>query len=183
VCLIEEYCKGGSLDDVLYGNRLRPHRKPRRLPYSDLLHIATDVSAAMAYLHPSIVHRDLKPSNVLLTKVIAASHTNSVNKPTQSGHACAHKATRLSSSIPASRRLLNNPHLCPSPARPLPGDELHQLEQKSILAERRAPRHGKTLPKWTRSDSVSWVSNATERPNPLTVFQVAHTNECAQSCG
>jgi serine/threonine protein kinase len=75
VCLIEEYCKGGSLDDVLYGNRMRPHRKPRRLPYSDLLHIATDVSAAMAYLHPSIVHRDLKPSNVLLTKV--DDHTNS----------------------------------------------------------------------------------------------------------
>jgi hypothetical protein len=57
VCLLEEYCKGGSLDDLLYGNRLRPHRKARRLEYSDILHIATDVSAAMAYLHPSIVHR------------------------------------------------------------------------------------------------------------------------------
>lgn len=71
VCLLEEYCKGGSLDDLLYGNRLRPHRKARRLEYSDILHIATDVSAAMAYLHPSIVHRDLKPSNVLLTKAHA----------------------------------------------------------------------------------------------------------------
>ncbi|KXZ44753.1 hypothetical protein GPECTOR_63g77 [Gonium pectorale] len=41
---------------------------PRLLPLPQVLHIATQVARALAYLHPTVLHRDLKPANVLISQ-------------------------------------------------------------------------------------------------------------------
>eukprot|EP00004_Rigifila_ramosa_P005854 TRINITY_DN1650_c0_g1_i3.p1 TRINITY_DN1650_c0_g1~~TRINITY_DN1650_c0_g1_i3.p1 ORF type:complete len:306 (+),score=68.08 TRINITY_DN1650_c0_g1_i3:117-920(+) len=62
VCVVTEYLSGGSLHDVL-------HTRREPMTYPRALHIASDISAGMLYLHscrPQVLHRDLSPSNVLL---------------------------------------------------------------------------------------------------------------------
>lgn len=57
ICIIMEYCFGGSLFEWL-------HRKTEiPLNWSQKIHMATDIACGMNYLHtcePPIIHRDLK---------------------------------------------------------------------------------------------------------------------------
>ncbi|KAK5643062.1 hypothetical protein RI129_006907 [Pyrocoelia pectoralis] len=66
LCLILEYCRGGSLNRVLTGRKIRP---------DVLVDWAIQIARGMDYLHCgapiSLIHRDLKSSNVLLSEEIA----------------------------------------------------------------------------------------------------------------
>ncbi|KAF5308833.1 hypothetical protein FQR65_LT00533 [Abscondita terminalis] len=66
LCLILEYCRGGSLNRVLAGRKIRP---------DVLVDWAIQIARGMDYLHCgapiSLIHRDLKSSNVLLSEEIA----------------------------------------------------------------------------------------------------------------
>ena len=69
--LVTEYVGGGSLYNALYspplGNTTASLQGPSNK--AKVLEVATDVAAAMSYLHsqvPPIIHHDLKPQNVLL---------------------------------------------------------------------------------------------------------------------
>lgn len=66
--LVQEYCSGGSLREVLGRQMTEPFKKH----YSEELALkwCTQIAAALAYLHeakPKIIHRDLKLDNCLLT--------------------------------------------------------------------------------------------------------------------
>ncbi|XP_061717785.1 mitogen-activated protein kinase kinase kinase 11 isoform X2 [Cydia pomonella] len=65
LCLVMEYARGGSLNRVLSGRKIRP---------GILVDWAIQVARGMAYLHVdapiSLIHRDLKSSNVLLSEAI-----------------------------------------------------------------------------------------------------------------
>ncbi|KAK9680463.1 Protein tyrosine and serine/threonine kinase [Popillia japonica] len=62
MCLVLEYCRGGSLNRVLTGRKIRP---------DVLVDWAIQIARGMHYLHCgaliSLIHRDLKSSNVLLS--------------------------------------------------------------------------------------------------------------------
>ncbi|KAJ8719364.1 hypothetical protein PYW08_011539 [Mythimna loreyi] len=64
-CLVMEYARGGPLNRVLSGRKIRP---------DILVDWAIQVAQGMAYLHVgapmSLIHRDLKSSNVLLSEAI-----------------------------------------------------------------------------------------------------------------
>ncbi|GJQ82318.1 hypothetical protein Trydic_g392 [Trypoxylus dichotomus] len=65
MCLVLEYCRGGSLNRVLTGRKIRP---------DVLVDWAIQIARGMHYLHCgapiSLIHRDLKSSNVLLSETI-----------------------------------------------------------------------------------------------------------------
>ncbi|XP_017782387.1 PREDICTED: mitogen-activated protein kinase kinase kinase 11-like isoform X2 [Nicrophorus vespilloides] len=65
MCLVLEYCRGGSLNRVLAGRKIRP---------DVLVDWAIQIARGMDYLHCgapiSLIHRDLKSSNVLLSDTI-----------------------------------------------------------------------------------------------------------------
>ncbi|XP_022912738.1 mitogen-activated protein kinase kinase kinase 10-like isoform X2 [Onthophagus taurus] len=65
MCLVLEYCRGGSLNRVLTGRKIRP---------DVLVDWAIQITRGMDYLHCrapiSLIHRDLKSSNVLLLEAI-----------------------------------------------------------------------------------------------------------------
>ncbi|XP_019867586.1 mitogen-activated protein kinase kinase kinase 9 isoform X2 [Aethina tumida] len=65
LCLVLEYCRGGSLNRVLAGRKIRP---------DVLVDWAIQIARGMHYLHCqapiSLIHRDLKSSNVLLYEEI-----------------------------------------------------------------------------------------------------------------
>lgn len=65
LCLVMEYCRGGSLNRILNGRKVRP---------DVLLDWAVQIARGMDYLHNrapiSLIHRDLKSSNVLLLEPI-----------------------------------------------------------------------------------------------------------------
>lgn len=65
LCLVLEYCRGGSLNRVLAGRKIRP---------DVLVDWAIQIARGMDYLHCrapiSLIHRDLKSSNVLLSEAI-----------------------------------------------------------------------------------------------------------------
>ncbi|XP_045451942.1 mitogen-activated protein kinase kinase kinase [Melitaea cinxia] len=65
LCLVMEYARGGPLNRVLSGRKIRP---------GILVDWAIQVARGMAYLHVdapiSLIHRDLKSSNVLLSETI-----------------------------------------------------------------------------------------------------------------
>ena len=57
-----EYCSGGTLADYLWSARART------LPEADVLFVATEIVAALQYLHANgCAYRDLKPENIMLT--------------------------------------------------------------------------------------------------------------------
>ncbi|EFN75282.1 Mitogen-activated protein kinase kinase kinase 9 [Harpegnathos saltator] len=65
MCLVMEYARGGSLNRVLSGRKIRP---------DVLVDWAIQIARGMDYLHNkapiSLIHRDLKSSNVLLSEPI-----------------------------------------------------------------------------------------------------------------
>ncbi|XP_025266860.1 mitogen-activated protein kinase kinase kinase 11 isoform X1 [Camponotus floridanus] len=65
MCLVMEYARGGSLNRVLSGRKIRPNV---------LVDWAIQIARGMDYLHNkapiSLIHRDLKSSNVLLSEPI-----------------------------------------------------------------------------------------------------------------
>nr|CAD7574057.1 unnamed protein product [Timema californicum] len=65
LCLVMEYARGGSLNRVLAGRKIRP---------DVLVDWAIQIARGMNYLHNgapiSLIHRDLKSSNVLLSETI-----------------------------------------------------------------------------------------------------------------
>uniref|UniRef100_A0ABD2WU86 mitogen-activated protein kinase kinase kinase n=1 Tax=Trichogramma kaykai TaxID=54128 RepID=A0ABD2WU86_9HYME len=65
LCLVMEYARGGSLNRVLSGRKIRP---------DVLVDWAIQIARGMDYLHNnapiSLIHRDLKSSNVLLSEPI-----------------------------------------------------------------------------------------------------------------
>ncbi|XP_060532516.1 mitogen-activated protein kinase kinase kinase 11 isoform X2 [Cylas formicarius] len=65
LCLVLEYCRGGSLNRILAGRKIRP---------DVLVDWAIQIARGMNYLHwhapISLIHRDLKSSNVLLSEEI-----------------------------------------------------------------------------------------------------------------
>ncbi|XP_073980881.1 mitogen-activated protein kinase kinase kinase slipper isoform X2 [Rhodnius prolixus] len=65
LCLVMEYARGGSLNRVLTGRKIRP---------DVLVDWAIQISRGMCYLHNDaripIIHRDLKSSNVLISEPI-----------------------------------------------------------------------------------------------------------------
>uniref|UniRef100_A0A6M2DSG4 mitogen-activated protein kinase kinase kinase n=1 Tax=Xenopsylla cheopis TaxID=163159 RepID=A0A6M2DSG4_XENCH len=65
LCLVMEYARGGSLNRILAGRKIRP---------DVLVDWAIQVARGMDYLHNgaaiSLIHRDLKSSNVLLSEAI-----------------------------------------------------------------------------------------------------------------
>ncbi|XP_066252787.1 mitogen-activated protein kinase kinase kinase 11-like isoform X3 [Euwallacea similis] len=71
LCLVLEYCRGGSLNRVLAGRKIRP---------DILVDWAIQIARGMDYLHCrapiSLIHRDLKSSNVLLSEAIENEDLN-----------------------------------------------------------------------------------------------------------
>ncbi|XP_044726843.1 mitogen-activated protein kinase kinase kinase 11-like [Chrysoperla carnea] len=65
LCLVLEYARGGSLNRVLAGRKIRP---------DVLVDWAIQIARGMLYLHSgapiSLIHRDLKSSNVLISEAI-----------------------------------------------------------------------------------------------------------------
>lgn len=94
LCLVMEYARGGPLNRVLSGRKIRP---------GILVDWAIQVAQGMAYLHVgapmSLIHRDLKSSNVLLSEAILPDDTleNKTLKITDFGLAReVYKTTRMS---------------------------------------------------------------------------------------
>lgn len=66
LCIITEFCHGGSLYSAL---RLRTWRE--RLSLNDLIAIARHIARGMRFLHAcNIIHRDLKSQNLLLDRTV-----------------------------------------------------------------------------------------------------------------
>ena len=66
--IVTEYCKGGSLYDLLY------KKKEINIPWNLKLKFLIDISKAMIFLHknePQIIHHDLKSLNILLPHQIS----------------------------------------------------------------------------------------------------------------
>ena len=73
LCIITEYCKGGTLYDLLY------KKKHIDIPWNLRLRILIDISKGMNFLHtnnPQIIHYDLKSLNILLTDEIKENSEN-----------------------------------------------------------------------------------------------------------
>ncbi|KAL4715596.1 hypothetical protein ACJJTC_006175 [Scirpophaga incertulas] len=94
LCLVMEYARGGPLNRVLSGRKIRP---------GILVDWAIQVAQGMAYLHVgapmSLIHRDLKSSNVLLSETILPDDNleNKTLKITDFGLAReVYKTTRMS---------------------------------------------------------------------------------------
>ena len=73
LCIVTEYCKGGTLFDLLH------KKKNINLPWNLRLRILIDISKAMNFLHtnnPQIIHSDLKSLNILMTDEIKENNVN-----------------------------------------------------------------------------------------------------------
>ena len=68
LCIVLEWCQGGSLYDVLHRSRVDMNNHQR-------VKIARGVACGLAFLHtasPAIIHRDLKTQNILLDETLSA---------------------------------------------------------------------------------------------------------------
>ena len=73
LCIVTEYCKGGTLFDLLY------KKKHIDIPWNLRLKLLIDISKAINFLHtndPQIIHYDLKSLNILLTDEIKENSEN-----------------------------------------------------------------------------------------------------------
>ena len=73
LCIVTEYCKGGTLFDLLH------KKKNIDIPWNIRLKILIDISKAMNFLHtnnPQIIHYDLKSLNILMTDDIRENCDN-----------------------------------------------------------------------------------------------------------
>jgi len=73
LCIVTEYCKGGTLFDLLHKKRNID------LPWNFRLRILIDISKGMNFLHtnnPQIIHSDLKSLNILMTDEIKENSEN-----------------------------------------------------------------------------------------------------------
>ena len=73
LCIITEYCQGGTLYDLI--NK----KKNIEIPWNLKIKFLIEISEAMIFLHknePSIIHRDLKSLNVLLTYQLSEKNSN-----------------------------------------------------------------------------------------------------------
>ena len=73
LCLITEYCEGGTLYDLLY------KKKNIEIPWNLKLKFLIDISKAIFFLHtnePKIIHHDLKSLNILLSSDILENNSN-----------------------------------------------------------------------------------------------------------
>ena len=73
LCIVTEYCKGGTLFDLLY------KKKHIDIPWNLRLKLLIDISKAINFLHtndPQIIHNDLKSLNILLTDEIKDNSDN-----------------------------------------------------------------------------------------------------------
>eukprot|EP00918_Siedleckia_nematoides_P063368 GHVU01137964.1.p1 GENE.GHVU01137964.1~~GHVU01137964.1.p1 ORF type:complete len:416 (+),score=68.43 GHVU01137964.1:787-2034(+) len=90
LCIVTEYCRGGSLFDLLHSDS-RPSggggdaaagvsasfNAAPKLTWAQRFKIAEDISRACTYLHssyPRIVHRDVKSLNILLAEPITSKN-------------------------------------------------------------------------------------------------------------
>ena len=67
--LVTELCRGGSLYDLLYTQKIKLSRTQQ-------IKVSLDIARALNYLHtqtPAIVHRDCKSLNVLLLEPVSLS--------------------------------------------------------------------------------------------------------------
>ena len=66
--IVQEYCPGGSLKDVVFQQMITPHRP--LYTNADALRWCLGLAKALNYLHtakPKVIHRDLKLDNVILS--------------------------------------------------------------------------------------------------------------------
>ena len=73
LCIITEYCEGGTLYDLLY------KKNNIEISWNLKLNFLIQISEAMIFLHknePKIIHRDLKSLNILLTSQIIKNNSN-----------------------------------------------------------------------------------------------------------
>lgn len=69
LCLVTEFCAGGTLFNLLHGNDVMD------ISWTQNLKMCTDIAKGMNYLHtskPSVIHRDLKSLNLLLLRPFAS---------------------------------------------------------------------------------------------------------------
>lgn len=74
ICLITEFCEGGSLFDILY-KKLYPFQ----LSYAQKLKILLDIARGMQFLNElriPVIHRDLKSLNILIDRKIEPDSLN-----------------------------------------------------------------------------------------------------------
>jgi serine/threonine protein kinase len=72
LCIVTEFVKQGSLNDLLMDASVR-------LPWNQRMRMLRSAALGVNYLHslsPCIVHRDLKPSNLLVRRTHTKQHTH-----------------------------------------------------------------------------------------------------------
>ncbi|CEM12152.1 unnamed protein product [Vitrella brassicaformis CCMP3155] len=82
LCVIIEYCSGGTLFELLHGQPQVP------LTWRQKIKLATDIAKGMNFLHtckPQIVHRDLKSLNILLAEPVRSPSDNPLAKVSDFG--------------------------------------------------------------------------------------------------
>lgn len=122
LCLVTEFCEGGSLQANLRQRRVSWWRHGRR--------IALDVARALAYLHAKrLVHLDVKSSNVLLSRAGTAK-VRAGQGGAAGTAACCQCDPRLPQCSPRGALLTTS-----RPALPCPALQLGDLGMAKLLVE------------------------------------------------